>query len=752
MLLVGLSTAGCSGGGGGGAMPALAATMRPSAPGPDAIAAPPALATPAGPGSSPATPTMPVGTPAPNAAPVTIGAVPPEPAPNPPAIGSAQPVASAPTASALLPITTPPIAAAAATPPATVSLTIAVDLSNAASSASTRRRSFAAGPGLPQSARIVAQITGGSMSSVADCRICVVVISVPLGPVSIVATSYDRPAATGNALGSARVSTIAGGGSASITLAEWRPIVASVSFAVNAAFIDGVAGSTTVTAAAYDADGNPIGGSAPFASAISLALNDPAHAFTLSTTSLASAVQLLEIGYDGTPGARSMLVPSLPNVALAPIALPVDPPAFTVRAHTKTIDYEYGTPAQYNAAFGFTHWAAARPWLDLAITPPGTVTNLVRAGGIMTAAYLDVNLCSGSFAAGANVFAHPDCGSLPRDAFYSQDGHPDRPLTTSYNGIVVQRVGNPQSQSLQRAALDAVNGELAGSNDDAVQLDDAGTPSEIYMPLCYGLGRLSGGSYSCDGSPGGAASYPFDSTYSAAGWVAGMTALANALPRPAIVNGLAGSDPHLGHSPAADVILATPASWGGLCETCFYSTNPYVVTGAVLDSQLAGSMAVTAAGKNVAVLNGGGLDPVQRERALADIMLFYDADRTWIGGGPCGGASMIHECPEQALTFYEPVRAYPTTPAAVRQPGGSYAREFRACFANGKPLGPCAAVVNPDRDVPHPLPALTRTYAHTLTMSGDSLCACYGTSGSVAPNGAAPPASLPGTSGYVLFK
>jgi hypothetical protein len=51
-----------------------------------------------------------------------------------------------------------------------------------------------------------------------------------------------------------------------------------------------------------------------------------------------------------------------------------------------------------------------------------------------------------------------------------------------------------------------------------------------------------------------------------------------------------------------------------------------------------------------------------------------------------------------------------------------------------------------------PRPALHHAYAHTLTITGSSLCVCYGDSGSVAFGGPPAPATLPPASGYVLFR
>jgi hypothetical protein len=425
------------------------------------------------------------------------------------------------------------------------------------------------------------------------------------------------------------------------------------------------------------------------------------------------------------------------------------------RRHSLTVATAFDSTAEYDAAFGSHNWNVPARYIDLFVAPPGEYDRRIRAAGAQTALYVDANFCSGTSAPGRNPYARPDCGSWPVTAFYSQDGHPERVLS-SRSGPVLQRIGNPASSVWRERTIATIEEVLKTSAFDLVQLDDAVTPDEYYAPLCWGTPGFEAGMEACEGSAGGRAASPWSRGFSRDAWRDGERSLIQALPIPAIVNGLAGND-RKGLPVAAGLSIAASNAWGAMCDGCFYGNgaipkNVFLWTGPVFESRLQGALEVTAAGKNVVVVDEDVTDTAARRRALADIMLFYDADRTWTWGGPCGPHSRIHACPESALTFYEPYDAYPKTVADLAAPGGSYEREFGACYESGRPIGPCAAVINPAPGVVHRLPRLRNVYTHTLEISGDSLCACYGDHGALSLTGPPPPDPLPPASGYVLFR
>jgi hypothetical protein len=400
-----------------------------------------------------------------------------------------------------------------------------------------------------------------------------------------------------------------------------------------------------------------------------------------------------------------------------------------------------------------------KPYIDLVLAPPSRVDVNVRAGGLATIVYLDPNFCSGSYPVGPNPYASPDCANFPGDAFYQDPS--GNVLTVSYNGRIQQRVGNPSAPMLQSSVLAYLRALLAGNAFDLVEIDDATIPTSNYPgTMCWGVGTFSGGTYSCAGAPGGPA---MPSSFLApnvlASWQSGEAALGASFPHGVIYSGLQGGN-LAGHgepAPIASVVTGLPNAWGAMCDSCFYTTtNPFTVTGPVLNGRLGGIMQVVGAGKNVVVVNGAVTDPVARVRGLAETMLVYSVEHVWEGNAwenePCGTQSFIHVCPEAALTFYDAYKPYPTSPASLADPGGTYSREFAACYDGGALIGPCAAIVNPDVYHAHPLPALQNVYAHTLTLSGTSLCQCFGDSGSASLTGPAPPATLPPATGIVLFR
>lgn len=427
------------------------------------------------------------------------------------------------------------------------------------------------------------------------------------------------------------------------------------------------------------------------------------------------------------------------------------PPVEPVRTHSLTVVTTNDGAKAFDSSFGNGNWKALGPYVDLVLRPRSPAV----PEGMKTAMYLDVNQCSDRTGPGKNDFAIPDCSGWPPGAFYSQPGYPDRALTTKAGGIK-QRFGDPDSTSMRTLTLQAVTTSLHDDGDyDLFYLDDASPPEGFYAEQCWGTPSFAPGAEACAGAPGGKARGPFGG--GPENWVRGMRKLVDALPRRVVLNaGIAADAAHV-QSPAARLVAEDPHIWGAVCDGCFYGydavpKNRYQWSGPLLRGRLDGLIHVTAAGKNVIMVDPAATDPAARERALADVMLFYDADRTWFWYAPCGERSHIRVCPEAALTFYRPVRAYPKDSRDLETPGGALVREFEACYDAGKPVGPCAAVVNPDPDASVALGRLHHLYAHSLRVAGTSLCQCYGDTGSLSLSGPPAPQTLPAASGYVLFR
>lgn len=404
--------------------------------------------------------------------------------------------------------------------------------------------------------------------------------------------------------------------------------------------------------------------------------------------------------------------------------------------------------AAFDSSFGAGNWKALSPYVDLLIAPR---TKTVPKD-MLAAQYFDANLCSNAVGPGKNAYALPDCSAWPADAFYSQPGHPERALSTKASGIL-QRFTDPASSAMRSLTLGVLESAIARYGDDLVYLDDASPPQSFYGRMCWGTPSLEGGTGACEGAPGGTARGPFASEEQ---WAFGMRRLIDGVSRRVVLNGGLSADAAHVPTPANRLIASDANVWGAACDGCFYGNAPgprnkYLWSGSVLLTGLDGIMHAIGAGKNVIMVDYALTDPAARARALADVMLFYHPDRTWFWYNVCGPHSHIRVCPEAALTFYRPLRPYPKDVRDVSEPGGAFAREFAACYDSGKPVGPCAAVVNPEPEKAVALPALRGNYAHTLRISGLSLCTCYGDDGSLAFDGPAPPGSLPPASGYVLF-
>jgi hypothetical protein len=447
------------------------------------------------------------------------------------------------------------------------------------------------------------------------------------------------------------------------------------------------------------------------------------------------------------------------GVCAAQRAAPIDlhPRSAEPRGHSLTMEIAYDSPKEVNKTFGWDNFRAVAPYIDMALSGPGALNPRLRVAGIQTVLYLDTNACSAKSGYGANEYAGPDCADWTAGAFYAQDAHPDRVLTVSYNGVILQRIGDPGTPEWQQRTVDEIRDASSRFRFEAVEIDDAGTPDELSgNDPCWGIGTIAGRSYDCTTAPGGVAHPPWNARYSRAEWQAGMEAMAARSPLPVMFNGLAGYDKHESVPAIVDVVVHSANAWGAMCDTCFYGTrgyrNVYLFTHPVVDVRLNGAMRIIAAHKNVIVLNSDVTDPLERVRALAEIMLAYDPDHLWQAGDECGSISLIHACPESALTFYAPYKGYPAGVGDVEDTSGNYVREFARCYDNGKLLGPCATVVNADRTLSFPRPKLRNTYRHTLSIQGTALCNCYGDRGSLSEGGPALPEVIPPVSGYVVFR
>jgi hypothetical protein len=159
-----------------------------------------------------------------------------------------------------------------------------------------------------------------------------------------------------------------------------------------------------------------------------------------------------------------------------------------------------------------------------------------------------------------------------------------------------------------------------------------------------------------------------------------------------------------------------------------------------------------AAAHKYFVCNGGmGLDGAENVTAriyqYASYLMTYDPSTT-ILETQFATYSGLTVYPESELVAKNPVLAQPSDPNSLMQLGGTFGREYKACYFHGNYVGPCAAVVNSNQPgrpaIPFPWPS---TYHHTLVVSG------YGVldGGTAGFHGPPPPATMESGTAVIVF-
>jgi hypothetical protein len=242
---------------------------------------------------------------------------------------------------------------------------------------------------------------------------------------------------------------------------------------------------------------------------------------------------------------------------------------------------------------------------------------------------------------------------------------------------------------------------------------------------------------------------PFSSMpcdYTDASWITGEIALNQASSLPIVINGLSGLN---GHAPSLAIgVLAGSNTRGGVFEQCFDSTSQPKMDGwlwsAIENSE------IQVAGKNK-LFECMGTDSAaadvaigSRMYAYASFLMGYDPN-TSVYRAEYKTASGLHVYPETGLVALQPTISQPSSVSAYLQSGGTYGRQFGACYLAGASVGPCAVIVNPDQSAGRPFPF--PQYHHTLTLSGTGTV----DGGTASTLGAAPPATVPYDSAVIAF-
>jgi hypothetical protein len=380
------------------------------------------------------------------------------------------------------------------------------------------------------------------------------------------------------------------------------------------------------------------------------------------------------------------------------------PPA--AAAHVLTADYLGGSNGTHSIA-----WSSAAPYLTWAETNVADA-NAISAAGIKTMMYVDPNreqTGSQMNTTNSSAYAHNCSGT---------------PVTDLYSGSVTQKVTNPASTAMQSVFASYVASIATQAHFDALFEDDSGALSAFapYDPFS---------SMPCN--------------YTDASWITGEIALNQASSLPIVVNGLSGLN---GHNPSLAIgILAGSNTTGGVFEQCYDSVSQPKMDGWLWSTIENSEIQVAGMHKLFECMGTDSASAAaaigSRVYAYASFLMGYDPN-TSVYRTMYGTPSGLHTVPEMGLVALQPTVSG-TSVSAYKQSGGTYARQFGACYLAGTSVGACAVVVNPDQSAGHAFPF--SQYHHTLLLVGNGTL----DGGTASTSGPAPPATVPFDSAVIAF-
>jgi hypothetical protein len=342
-----------------------------------------------------------------------------------------------------------------------------------------------------------------------------------------------------------------------------------------------------------------------------------------------------------------------------------------VPSHVQTADYWEGY-----AGTKVVPASQAAQWLSWVETD-GTGSEQIAPLGVRTMLYTNPNRLEPGDSMYSdrdeNEFAHTCSGK--------------RALTTEH--YAGQTLSNPRSPTLAR------NWKYAIQQRDPT---GAGQFSAIFVD------DADGSIYAMDQPCG----YDLDD------WLQGEIGLFRSLGLPIVYNGL--SDFYQ-HGVAKEIAL-NAAAIGGMLEECYAQLEPDHRVGGWRWLATEETESQMAAAHKYFFCYGRDTAPADQEipsrlYTYASFLLTYDPDTSvlWEYYKSPSGA---HVMPESELVAWSPVRRVNDI-RRFRTENGVYVRAYRACYIAGRPVGPCAAAVNPD-DEAHPLRLFG--YRRTLALSG----------------------------------
>lgn len=232
--------------------------------------------------------------------------------------------------------------------------------------------------------------------------------------------------------------------------------------------------------------------------------------------------------------------------------------------------------------------------------------------------------------------------------------------------------------------------------------------------------------------------------YSFERWMQGEEQMISSLHMPVIYNGL--SD-YYNRGVAREIGMNSVAA-GGMMEECYAQLKPdHRVNGWAWYTTEATELRM-AQDRKLFFCYGRDLTPAEqaydgRIYTYASFLLTYDPGTSvlWEYYKTASGG---HVMPESQLVATDPVKRV-TRVSQLHANEGVYMREYRKCYIGSRPVGPCAAAVNPDDDT-HALPF--GAYSRTLELDGSGVF----DGGSIRISSNRPPASLPPRGAVIAFK
>ncbi len=357
-------------------------------------------------------------------------------------------------------------------------------------------------------------------------------------------------------------------------------------------------------------------------------------------------------------------------------------------------------------------WSLASPWLNYAKTP-FMDANAILAAGIVPVPYTDPNRQGPTgplYTNDESTFAH-DCS-----------GNRITQVGGVANGNYIM---DPHSAHLAQLWHDYVANEQANGWSFTYVFEDNADE----------LGKVSAMPCGFDQTDWTAATNVMDQAL-------GYSIIFNSLSHTSILNGQPIVSPSIG-------LNATTS--GGMSEDCYVqadgsernNVNWQATELTEIDMAVAAKLFVCSG----TMTSDAAASTKERIYLLASFLLTYDPN-TSILASRFNTPSGLHVFPEMQLVALNPLLPQPSSISALLQTGGSYGREYGACYFAGKYVGSCAVVVNsnkpPGPTVPFPWPG---KYHHTLVVAG------YGVldGGSAPTGGPGPSANVSPGSAVIAF-